>query len=248
MPHALIVDDDLSFLLGLAEVVGREGFTTATASSVAQARAEVAKQAPDVLLTDLQLPDGSGLDLLQDNSGAGAPEVILITGHASVETAVDALKRGAADYLTKPVDRGKLIHSLRSICGTKAGKVLLVDDDDVVRRSVRLALEPIGWQVVEAENGEVALDALTAARPDAIILDLMMPKMDGFEFLGRVRASSGQRDVPVVVLTARDLTEEDRSRLAGGVERIIQKGGRDEMLRQVADELRKCVKRNARHA
>jgi CheY-like chemotaxis protein len=75
-----------------------------------------------------------------------------------------------------------------------------------------------------------------------------MPKMDGFEFLGRMRASTGQRDVPVVVLTARELTEEDRSRLAGGVERIIQKGGRDEMLRQVADELRKCVKRNARHA
>jgi DNA-binding NtrC family response regulator len=119
MPHALIVDDDLSFLLGLAEVVGREGFTTATASSVAQARAEVAKQAPDVLLTDLQLPDGSGMDLLQENSGAGSPEVILITGHASVETAVDALKRGAADYLTKPVDFARVKMVLTNLNRTR---------------------------------------------------------------------------------------------------------------------------------
>jgi DNA-binding NtrC family response regulator len=97
MPHALIVDDDLSFQLGLAEVVSREGFTTSTASSIAAARAELAKQIPDVLLTDLQLPDGSGLDLLQDTAVTGPPEFILITGHASVETAVDALKRGASD-------------------------------------------------------------------------------------------------------------------------------------------------------
>jgi two-component system, NtrC family, response regulator AtoC len=119
MPHALIVDDDLSFLLGLAEVVGREGFSTSTASSVAQARAEVARQAPDVLLTDLQLPDGSGLDLLQDAAGAGPPEVILITGHASVETAVDALKRGAADYLTKPVDFARVKMVLTNLNRTR---------------------------------------------------------------------------------------------------------------------------------
>jgi len=119
MPHALIVDDDLSFLLGLAEVVGREGFTTATASSLVQARAELAKQPPDVLLTDLQLPDGSGLDLLQENAGSGPPEVILITGHASVETAVDALKRGAADYLTKPVDFARVKMVLTNLNRTR---------------------------------------------------------------------------------------------------------------------------------
>ena len=156
-------------------------------------------------------------------------------------TIVDEKNRGyalgAADYLTKPVDRGRLVETLKGICGTKVGKVLLVDDDDLVRRSVRLALEPIGWQVAEAENGEVALEALAAARPDAIILDLMMPKMDGFEFLGQLRASADRRDIPVVVLTAKELTDEDRGRLNGGVERIIRKSGRDEMLRQLADEL-----------
>ncbi len=119
MPHALIVDDDLSFQLGLAEVVSREGFTTSTASSVAAARAELAKQLPDVLLTDLQLPDGSGLDLLQDTAVTGPPEVILITGHASVETAVDALKRGASDYLTKPVDFARVKMVLTNLQRTR---------------------------------------------------------------------------------------------------------------------------------
>src|SRR4029078_6400071 len=84
---------------------------------------------------------------------------------------------GAADYLVKPVDRAKLVETLSGICGSTAGRVLLVDDDEVVRRSVRQALEPIGWEMTEAENGEIAVETLEAVRPDVIILDLMMPKM-----------------------------------------------------------------------
>ena len=152
---------------------------------------------------------------------------------------------GAADYLVKPVDRAKLVETLTNICGSTAGKVLLVDDDDVVRRGVRQALQPIGWKVTEAENGQVAVDAITAARPDVIILDLMMPKMDGFEVLDELRRRPDWQNIPVVVITAKDLTDEDRNRLNGGVERIIQKSDRDEMLRQLSRELGKCVKRQA---
>jgi CheY-like chemotaxis protein len=168
-------------------------------------------------------------------------------------TIVEEKKRGyalgAADYLVKPVDRGKLVALLSNICGSAAGQVLLVDDDDLVRRSVRMALEPIGWRVTEAENGRLALDSLMASRPDVIILDLMMPKMDGFEFLDELRARPDWRDIPVVVITAKELTDQDRSRLNGGVERIIQKSGRDEMLRRLTGELGKMVKpRTARRA
>ena len=97
--------------------------------------------------------------------------------------------------------------------------------------------------MTEAENGEVAVEVLAAGRPDVIILDLMMPKMDGFEFLHELRSRPEWQDIPVVVVTAKDLTQEDRDRLNGGVERIIQKSDRDEMLRQLSREISKCVKR-----
>ena len=177
-----------------------------------------------------------------DPSLAAIPVVLM--------TIVDEKNRGyalgAADYLMKPVDRGKLIEVMRNICGPGVGRVLLVDDDDVVRRGVRLALAPIGWKVSEAENGRVALASLSAARPDVIILDLMMPGMDGFEFLDELRRRPEWRDIPVVVVTAKELTDEDRSRLNGGVERVIRKSGRDEMLRQLSVELGRCVARQRR--
>src|SRR4029079_7854131 len=97
----------------------------------------------------------------------------------------------------------------------------------------------------EAENGLRAIEAITAARPDVIILDLMMPEMDGFEFMDELRGRADWQEIPVVVITAKDLTEEDRNRLNGGVERIIQKSNRDEMLRHLSREIRKCVKRRS---
>jgi CheY-like chemotaxis protein len=85
-------------------------------------------------------------------------------------------------------------------------------------------LEKEGWRVLEADNGRIGLERLNGAVPDLILLDLMMPEMDGFEFMRQLRLRPGGQAVPVVVITARDLTEEDRRRLNGDVERILQKG------------------------
>ena len=104
MPHALIVDDDANTLSGLAELVAREGFTTATAASLEDARQRLMERRPDVLLLDLVLPDGSGIELFSDVDSLTATEVVLITGHASVDSSVQALRLGAADYLVKPVN------------------------------------------------------------------------------------------------------------------------------------------------
>jgi len=119
LPRALIVDDDVNFHLGLAELVAREGFTVSTAPSLRAARAELSKTLPDVLLLDVQLPDGSGIDLLQDLDKTAAPEIILVTGHASLETAVEALRKGAADYLTKPLDFGRVKMVLANLARTR---------------------------------------------------------------------------------------------------------------------------------
>jgi CheY-like chemotaxis protein len=198
---------------------------------------------PAAVTLDIMMPDLDGWTVLAAIKGdpalASTPVVLM----SIVEQKNRGYALGAAEYLVKPVDRGKLIETLRHICGTTTGRVLLVDDDDTVRRSVRQALEPIGWQVTEAENGQVAVDALATAKPDVIILDLMMPKMDGFEFMERLRGRPDWRDIPVVVITSKDLTDEDRARLNGGVERIIQKTNRDEMLRQLSGVIGKFVKK-----
>jgi DNA-binding NtrC family response regulator len=119
MPQALLVDDDLSFAIGLAEAVKREGFAVSTASSLKEAREHLARRDPDALLVDMQLPDGSGLELLQQPEGRIPPGVIFITGHASVEMAVEALRLGATDFLTKPVDFARVKMALGNLTRTR---------------------------------------------------------------------------------------------------------------------------------
>ncbi len=113
--RALVVDDDPGFLAGVVELVKREGFEVTSASSLKEAKAELLANPPDILLVDLHLPDGSGLSLLEAFEPASKPEVVLITGSASVETAVEALRLGVADYLTKPVDFARVKMALGNV-------------------------------------------------------------------------------------------------------------------------------------
>ena len=127
MPHALAVDDDPNFLSALAELIEGQGFTTNTALNLRDARAQVSHRSPDVALVDLYLPDGSGIDLLKDLESGAATEVVLMTGHADVESAVQALRLGASDYLTKPLDIGRLKSILANVAsmqpsGSAAGQ------------------------------------------------------------------------------------------------------------------------------
>ena len=122
MPVALIVDDEARARTAMTELVEQEGFTAMGAGSLAEARERLAKTRPDVVLVDLMLPDGNGLELLQDTEPAKRPEVILITGFASVDSAVAALRTGVLDYLTKPVDIRRLKTVLANVLRTLALK------------------------------------------------------------------------------------------------------------------------------
>jgi DNA-binding NtrC family response regulator len=115
MPHLLIVDDDPEALEWLTELAKAEGFTVSAADSLRQARIHMARLQPDVLLTDLQLPDGRGVELVNDIEARDSTELVMITGHASVESAVEALRLGATDYLVKPVDVERLKAILRRV-------------------------------------------------------------------------------------------------------------------------------------
>jgi CheY-like chemotaxis protein len=151
---------------------------------------------------------------------------------------------GAADYVTKPVNRRRLSRILkRYSCAAPPCPILLVDDDSATRTSMRKMLENEGCRVTEAANGEVALALMERDRPTLIFLDLIMPVMDGFAFAEKVRFHPEWRGIPIVVVTAADLTGEERRRLNGYVETILHKAGssKDQLLQQVREALDSCA-------
>jgi len=242
-PLVLVVDDDATARELVERHLQRSGFAVITARGGQEGLRLIRELRPAAVTLDIMMPDLDGWTVLAAVKGDPELATIPVVLMSIVDQKNRGYALGAAEYLVKPVERAKLVETLTRICGTNAGRVLLVDDDEMVRRGVRHALEPLGWEVREAEDGRLAVQALSDTCPDVIILDLMMPNMDGFELLEELRSRTRWRDIPVVVITAKDLTEDDRERLNGGVERITQKSDRDQMLRELAREVGSCVKR-----
>ena len=145
---------------------------------------------------------------------------------------------GATDYLTKPVDREQLLATLSGYyTAGESGPVLLVEDDTDTREVMTRILQKAGQQVIEATNGREALNLLSVKRPTIILLDLMMPVMDGFDFLLEMRTHTEWQDIPVIVLTAKDLTEEDQRILSGRVEQVLEKSvhSREQLLQHIRE-------------
>ena len=242
----LVVDDDPTVRGVTERFLTREGFSVVTADGGREGLRLARELHPAAMTLDVVMPDMDGWTVLA--ALKGDPELADIA--VILMTILDEKNRGytlgAADYMVKPVDRERLGTVLRTIVGGGGGSVLVIDDDDILRRGLMQALEKNGWTVREADNGVSGLARLVDALPDIIVLDLMMPQVDGFEFLDALRHHPEWRDIPVVVVTAKDLTEEDHRRLSGGVERILQKDAptRDEMLREVSATLARCVGRN----
>jgi CheY-like chemotaxis protein len=142
---------------------------------------------------------------------------------------------GTADYLTKPIDRERLGSVLLRYRRNAGNNVLVVEDDSESREMLRRLLQADGWTVTEADNGKTALAQVKKSRPGIVLLDLMMPEMDGFEFVAELQKRAEWKSIPVIVITARDLNAEDRVRLNGHVSRVLQKGlyTRDELLQQI---------------
>jgi DNA-binding response OmpR family regulator len=151
---------------------------------------------------------------------------------------------GASDYLVKPIDRERLLAAVRKHARrTGVRRALVVEDDPATREMLRRTLEREGWAVQEATNGRVGLEHVAASPPDLVLLDLLMPELDGFGFVERLRAEPTWRTIPVLVVTAKDLTPAERLKLNGRVEQVLQKGAysRDELLAQVRAAVRASV-------
>jgi CheY-like chemotaxis protein len=151
---------------------------------------------------------------------------------------------GASEYLLKPVDRSRLLQILERYRGKRTSPgVLLVEDEPETRRMLTANLEKAGYTVHGTGDGNEALEFLSEHRPAMILLDLLMPGMDGFEFLERLRDDPGWRTIPVVVLTAKGLTDEERELLARRAERVLKKGS--EQREHLLDEMDRIVREMA---
>jgi CheY-like chemotaxis protein len=235
----LVIDDDPDAREMIRRLLTREGYRVQTAVDGTDGLRMAKALKPCAITLDVLMPSMDGWAVLTALKGdpdlTGIPVVMVtITSDRNLAYAL-----GATDFLTKPIERDRLLSVLRRLdydCRLVPCRALVVDDDPVNRHLLRSLLEKESWIVAEAEDGESALAAVADKTPDLILLDLMMPNMDGFEFAERLQRDTRWRSIPIVVITAKDLTEEDRRRLNGSVLKIVQKsGGPDELVRALHD-------------
>jgi len=241
-PIVLVIDDDEAARDLLNRTLTKEGFHVETATE-GRRGLELAKQLqPAVITLDVMMPglDGWAVLTALKADPVTAPIPVIMVSMADDRNMGFAL--GAAGYLTKPVDAqrlGGMMHNFRKPAYVQT--VLIVEDDPATRDVLRRTVEKEGWQVREAVNGRVGLECLAAGVPDLILLDLMMPEMDGFTFMQQLRLRPDARLVPVLVITAKDITAEDRQRLSGQAAKILQKGttSREELVKEIRALVRK---------
>ena len=234
----LVIDDDADARDLMRRFLAREGFDTVTAADGQEGLRLARQMKPDLITLDVIMPQMNGWAVLEalraDEALAAIPVVML----SILDEQEKGFALGAADYLTKPFNRKQLRAVLsRHLC--TGGRVLVVEDDAATRDLLRDMLAREGCAVDVAEDGMAALARMAAEPPDLVLLDLMMPRMDGFEFVEALRAMPDRAAIPIVVLTAKDLTEADRLRLRGDAERVLRKSLHSR--EQLAAEIRRVL-------
>jgi adenylate cyclase len=225
----LVIDDDLTARELIANHLRGAGFSVITAAGGREGLKRAEELHPIAITLDVLMPDIDGwtvLAALRGNPELADIPVVMAT--ITDDQQHKGMTLGAVGYLTKPIDRDRLIALLQPYqARVRRTCVLVVEDDQTQRERIRSWLEPQQWQISEAENGRVALDRLADEVPDIILLDLMMPEMDGFQLITALQQRPAWRRIPVIVITSLDLTAADRARLNSGVEGILLKDSFD---------------------
>ncbi|HEY9811854.1 MAG TPA: response regulator [Halomicronema sp.] len=248
-PCVLVIDDDMAVRELIERRLSKEGFNIQTATTGEMGLQLAKEQKPDLIILDVMIGDMTGWSILsalkKDPDTASVPVI--------VATIMDeknlGFSLGASDFLAKPIDRSRLLSVLQRYGFKKnSGHILIVEDDIATREMLYRMLQKEGWEVSQAENGQQAMEKIKAGLaaadqhnnlglPDLILLDLMMPEMDGFQVIAELRENPKTQSLPVVVITAMDLSEEDYERLNGSVRQILEKGAfsREQLLQQVRE-------------
>ena len=220
----LVIDDDATARELISDHLKAGGFSVVTAAGGVEGIKLAKELQPTAITLDVMMPDLDGwsvLAALRQNPELADIPVIMVS---IVDDKRRGISLGAAGYLTKPIDRERLHRLVRRFqAPTRATRVLMVEDDASQRERMLGWLERPQWIVREAANGREALDLLREEKPDVILLDLMMPEMDGFEVVAALQGNKDWRDIPVIVITSLDLTAKDRERLNSGVKSVLVK-------------------------
>ena len=221
----LVVDDDPTTLNLLAKTLDREGYHVISARNGAEALTLARQYKPKAITLDVLMPQMDGWGALKELKADPELRDIPVIMVTVLNERGMAIPLGAADFVTKPVDRQRLAAILREHCaGSTNASILVVEDDLATREAICRSLISMGYAAYTAVNGRSGLDWLANhPAPNLILLDLMMPEMDGFEFLRELRQKPTFVDIPVIVVTAKELTPEDQRILRGQTERVIAK-------------------------
>ena len=239
-PHVLVVDDSLTVRMDLRAVLHEAGFLVTACETKASAQKALRSRSYQLVILDILLPDGSGIDLLKEIRSE--PEfvslpVIMLSTEAEVRHRIRGLTSGADEYVGKPYDSAYIAKCARALAigPTSAGaahgeaahtgkKILVVDDSPTYLDALAEILREDGHDVVLAHSGEEALDLLAIESVDAIVLDLLMPGIGGLETCRRIRSSPAQQHIPVMMLTGRDDKEARTQGMDAGVQVELHPG------------------------
>lgn len=248
----LIVDDSLTVRMDLAEAFEAAGFRAVCCDTIAQARNALARESNDVAVLDVLLPDGDGIDLLREiraSPATAAVPVLILSSEAEVSDRIRGLRTGASEYVGKPYDASYVVARAKQLLRMEAGDtggeqtiVLVIDDSATFREHLVEALMDAGYLPLAASTGEQGLQVAADRRPGAIIVDGMLPGIDGATVIRHIRLDAALRDTPCLLLTASEDRSAELRALDAGADAFVHKGGDLELvLAKLAATLRGTV-------
>ncbi len=242
-PVILVADNDPAVKERIEPFLSHAGYEVVIAASAQEALRKAVQLQPLAVLIDTQLPPNGGSGLVYDLRRESKTKDIPIVLTSKVNKESLAFDIGQADFLTKPIDRQQLLQMMVKfdlLADGKRGKktpssILIVDDDPQNIRLIKAMLKPFNIEVMVADGGKTGVEMALKKKPDLIILDLMMPDVDGFEVVSKLKEDPAASKIPIPIYTAKNITSEDRERLQGNIQTIIQKGdfGKDRFLEMI---------------
>jgi CheY-like chemotaxis protein len=226
-PLVLVVDDEVPARELLASYLEKD-YRVALADSGAEAVKTAQELVPDAITLDVLMPGGSGFETLLALKAAAATADIPVIIVSIVDQQKIGFALGATDYLIKPIHQPTLLEAIRKHVTARAGAdcpILLVDDDPRTLELVEESLRATGYATHSVQSGARALEVLKSKSVGAVLLDLLMPEMDGFQVIRHVRQEPGLRDLPILVMTAKNLTKEEIELLSRDTQGFLQKSG-----------------------